>query len=188
MATALQDWVKQAWQLEPRFAMTAATGFGVSNAYAIPAQMGVDRWVAMIGARATLGHSCCIVDCGTAVTVDALTAAGQHLGGVIFPGMRLMREALYRDTRQIPAEDQGQSTVFGQSTRDCVGGGTNHAVAAAIDGIAERMEEKLPGETQRLLTGGDADLLLPYLRGRYRLEPELIFHGLLVMAGQQPAP
>ncbi len=186
MATALRDWIKQAWQLEPWFAMTAATGFGVSNAYAIPAQMGVDRWVAMIGARAKLGHSCCIVDCGTAVTVDALTAEGQHLGGVIFPGVRLMREALYRDTRQIPAEDQGQPTVFGRSTRDCVWGGTTHAVAAAIDGIAERMEEKLPGETQRLLTGGDADLLLPYLRGRYRLEPELIFQGLLVMAGQQP--
>jgi type III pantothenate kinase len=188
MATALRDWTQQAWQLEPRFATTAASGYGVSNAYAIPAQMGVDRWVAMIGARARLSQSCCIVDCGTAVTVDALTAEGQHLGGVIFPGVRLMREALYRDTRQIPAEDQGQPTVFGQSTRDCVWGGTTYAVAAAIDGIAERMEEKLPGETQRLLTGGDADLLLPYLRGRYRLEPELIFQGLLVMAGQQPAP
>jgi type III pantothenate kinase len=184
MATALRDWIQQAWQLEPRFATTAAAGYGVSNAYAIPAQMGVDRWVAMIGARALLGQSCCIVDCGTAVTVDALTAEGRHLGGVIFPGVRLMREALYRDTRQIPAEDRGQPTVFGQSTRDCVWGGTTYGVAAAIDGIAERMEEKLSGETQRLLTGGDADLLLPYLRGHYRREPELIFQGLLVMTGQ----
>jgi len=187
MAAALRSWIQQIWRLEPRFATTAASGFGVSNAYAVPAQMGVDRWVAMVGARARSGQSCCIVDCGTAVTVDALTADGMHLGGVIFPGVRLMREALYRDTRQIPAEDRGQATVFGQSTRDCVWGGTTYAVAAAIDGIAERMEERLPGEAQRLLTGGDADLLLPYLRGRYRLEPELIFQGLLVMAGQQPA-
>ena len=188
MAAALQDWMQQVWQLEPRFAVTAAAAFGVTNAYTTPAQMGVDRWVAMIGARARSGRSCCIVDCGTAVTVDALSAEGKHLGGVIFPGVRLMREALYRDTRQIPAEDQGRATVFGQSTRDCVWGGTTYAVAAAIDGITQRMEERLPGEVQRLLTGGDADLLLPYLRGRYQVEPDLIFQGLLVMAGQPPAP
>jgi type III pantothenate kinase len=184
MAAVLQAWMQQAWAVEARFAVSAATGFGVRNAYRVPAQMGVDRWVAMIGAKARSGQSCCIVDCGTAITVDALTAEGNHLGGVIFPGMRLMRESLYRDTRQIPAADHGQATVFGQSTRDCVWGGTTYAVAAAIDGITERMEEALPGAVQRLLTGGDAEVLMPYLRGSYRLEPDLIFHGLLVIAGQ----
>jgi type III pantothenate kinase len=184
MAEALQAWMRQVWAVEVRFAVSAATGFGVRNAYKVPAQMGVDRWVAMIGARASSAQSCCIVDCGTAITVDALTAEGRHLGGVIFPGMRLMRESLYRDTRQIPAANDGQATVWGQSTRDCVWGGTTYAVAAAIDGITERMEEALPGAVRRLLTGGDAEVLLPYLRGSYRLEPDLIFHGLLVIAGQ----
>jgi type III pantothenate kinase len=184
LAAALQRWIRGTWALEARLAVSEAAGFGVRNAYAVPAQLGVDRWVAMIGAKARLGQSCCIVDCGTAVTVDALTAEGTHLGGVIFPGMRLMRESLYRDTRQIPPEDQGQATVFGQSTRDGVWGGTTYAVAAAIDGITERLEEALPGEVKRLLIGGDAEVVLPCLRGRYHLEPDLIFHGLLVIAGQ----
>jgi type III pantothenate kinase len=146
--------------------------------------MGVDRWVSMIGAHALVADACCIVDCGTATTVDALTAAGEHLGGVIFPGMRLMREALFRDTRQIPAVDAGQTDVFGKCTRDCVWGGTAHAVAAAVDGITVRMAEAMPGTVVRLLTGGDAGNVLPYLRGHYRSEPDLIFYGLLVMTGQ----
>ena len=56
----------------------------------------------MIAARVLTDRPCYVVDCGTAVTIDALAADGRHLGGVIIPGMRLMREALYRETRQIP--------------------------------------------------------------------------------------
>ncbi len=186
LAAALHTWMRRRWSLEARFAVVEAAGYGVSNAYQSPAQMGVDRWVAMLGARALLDRSCCIVDCGTAITVDALTAAGIHLGGVIFPGMQLMRTALYRDTRQIPAAAAGKATVFGRSTRDCVWGGTTLAVAAAIDGITERMAAAMPGASQRLLTGGDAATLLPYLRHGYHLEPDLIFYGLLVNAGLYP--
>lgn len=188
LADALQAWMRRRWSLQPRFAVVEAAGYGVVNAYRSPAQMGVDRWVALIGARALLDQSCCIVDCGTAITIDALTAAGAHRGGVIFPGMHLMRAALYRDTRQIPPAADGETTVFGQSTQDCVWGGVTLAVAAAIDGITERMAAALPGGAQRLLTGGDAETLLPYLTHDYRLEPDLLFYGLLTIAGLRPAP
>ncbi len=182
--TALADWIRQAWNLEAQFVTSTAAACGIRNAYAEPERLGADRWVAMIAAHALTGERCYVVDCGTAVTIDALAADGQHLGGVIVPGMRLMREALYRETRQIPLET-GRPCLFGQSTRDGVWGGAAYAVASAIDGITERMIAQC-GPGLRLLTGGDAEVVLPLLRDPYQLEPELIFTGLQVMAGFPP--
>lgn len=184
MAESLDAWISQAWSLKARFLVSEATGFGIRNAYGIPKQLGVDRWVAMIGARSLVSQACCVVDCGTAITVDGLSADGHHLGGVIFPGVRLMRESLYRDTRQILAEEGGETAVFGQSTRDCVWNGTLFAVAAGIDRVTRQMTRALDGQVIHLLTGGDAETLLPHLEEDYLLEPDLIFRGLLAIAGQ----
>lgn len=180
---ALADWILRTWTLEAEFVISTAAAWGIHNSYVDPERMGADRWVAMIAARALLGpQTCYVVDCGTAVTIDALAADGRHLGGVIVPGMRLMREALYRETRQIPPE-AGEARLFGQSTRDCVWGGALYAVASAIDGISERMIAR-HGPGVRLLTGGAAGLVLPQLQGDYQLEPDLLFTGLRVMAGE----
>lgn len=177
----LSAWVERNWAVEAEFVVSTAAACGIRNSYAEPERMGADRWVAMIAARTLLGpQTCYVVDCGTAVTIDALAADGQHLGGVIIPGMRLMREALYRETRQIPLET-GEPRLFGRSTRDGVWGGALYAVASAIDGITERMIAS-HGPGVRLLTGGATGVVGPHLRGEYRLEPELIFTGLKVIA------
>jgi type III pantothenate kinase len=181
---ALDAWITQAWHVSVEFAQSQSYAFGVHNAYPAPQQMGVDRWVAMLGANARQLTPCCIVDCGTAITIDALAGTGQHQGGVIFPGQHTMRLSLYGNTRQIPPAEKGQGTVFGTNTQDCVWGGTLYAAASSIDGICERMEAKLVGKVQRVLTGGDAERLLPYLQGYYRLEKDLLFYGLLVTAGE----
>ena len=178
---SLTNWIWQRWAIEAEFVVSTATACGVCNAYAEPERLGADRWVAMIAARAIIGQNCYVVDCGTAITIDALAASGRHVGGVIIPGMRLMREALYRDTQQITLED-GQKHLFGQSTGDAVWGGTAYAVAAAIDGITARMEV-IAGDGPRLLTGGDARAVLPFLQAPYQWEPDLIFQGLHVIAG-----
>ena len=178
----LTGWVRQHWAMEAEFVVSTAAAGGIRNAYAEPERLGADRWVAMIAARALLGpQTCYVVDCGTAVTIDALAADGQHLGGVIVPGMRLMREALYRETRQIPPE-AGDARLFGQSTREGVWGGALYAVASAIDGITDRMSAS-HGLGARLLTGGATGVVLPHLQGDYRVEPDLIFTGLRVIAG-----
>lgn len=179
---ALTAWIRQTWTIEAEFVVSTAAACGIRNSYAEPARMGADRWVAMIAARALLGpQNCYVVDCGTAVTIDALAAEGRHLGGVIVPGMRLMREALYRETRQIPPE-AGDARLFGQNTRDGVWGGALYAVASAVDGITDRMIAS-HGPGVRLLTGGATEVVLPHLQGDYRLEPDLIFTGLRVLAG-----
>ena len=180
--SALADWVGQNWAIEAEFVVSTVAACGIRNSYAEPERLGADRWVAMIAARVLTRQTCYVVDCGTALTIDALAADGQHLGGVIVPGMRLMREALYRETQQILPEG-GDPRLFGKNTRDCVWGGAAHAVAAAIDGITERMMA-VGGLGVRVLTGGDAEAVSPYLLGQYRLEPDLIFHGLRVIAEQ----
>lgn len=183
--TGLADWIRQTWAIEAEFVVSTEVAGGIRNAYTQPGRLGADRWVALIAARALVGQRCTVVDCGTAVTIDALAADGQHLGGVIIPGMRLMREALYRETRQIPPE-AGEARLFGQNTRDGVWGGATYAVAAAIDGITTRMEA-VAGAGPRLLTGGDAEAVLPFLQASYQWEPDLIFQGLRVIAGPDAA-
>jgi type III pantothenate kinase len=177
----LSEWVRRRWAIEAEFVVSTAAACGIRNAYAEPERLGADRWVAMIAARALTWQTCYVVDCGTAVTIDALAADGRHLGGVIVPGMRLMREALYRETRQIPPET-GEVRLFGQSTREGVWGGAMYAVASAIDGITERMIAS-HGPGLRLLTGGATEVVLPCLQREYRLEPDLIFTGLRAIAG-----
>lgn len=180
--SALGTWVSKTWRLEAQFVTSAPAACGIRNAYLEAQRLGADRWVAMIAAHALSAQNSYIVDCGTAITIDALAANGQHLGGVIVPGMRLMREALYRETRQIPAET-GVPQLCANSTGDGVWGGALYAVVAAIDGITERMIGEY-GAGVRWLTGGDADVVMPYLQAPYRLEPDLIFSGLRVIAGQ----
>ncbi len=183
VAAALDAWCLRNWRLRPRFVHSEATRFGIRNAYQVPESLGVDRWTAMIGSRQLLTGHCTIIDCGTAVTVDALRADGQHLGGAILPGIRLMHEALYRKTSQIPEQEMGEIIVPGRTTRDCVWGGTVFAIAAAIDRLSSTMEAYLEGRAIRLITGGNAPALLPFLEHDYRLEPDLIFFGLRCYAG-----
>ena len=84
---------------------------GVRSSYAEPAQLGADRWAALIGARRRYAGPCAVVNAGTTMTVDALSAEGIFLGGFIVPGLELMREALARNTAQLKAQD-GRFSFF----------------------------------------------------------------------------
>lgn len=179
VAWALDSWCLQHWALRPHLIHAEAQRFGICNAYVIPETLGVDRWAAMIGSHHLVSTHCTVVDCGTAVTIDALRADGQHLGGVILPGLRLMHEALFRKTSQIAEQEMGDIVFLGRNTRDCIWGGSVYAIAATIDRITEHMAQQLGGEVRHLLTGGNSAALMPFLqRQDYRLEPDLIFAGL----------
>ena len=179
---ALSVWIADNWGITAQFVTSCAAACGVRNAYHEPQRLGADRWVALLAAHALTQQNCYVVDCGTALTIDALAADGQHLGGVIIPGMRLMRESLYRETRQIPPET-GEPQLLAHSTSNGVWGGALYAVAASIDGITQRMEAA-GGAGIRILTGGAAASVLPYLQATYRVEPDLLFKGLQVIAAE----
>ena len=173
-----------------RFAKTGRAAYGVTNRYTQPRRMGVDRWVAMIGAWAEIGKPCMVVDAGTAVTIDAISADGQHLGGQIFPGVQLMARALASDTSDIPTVTTKKSAVFdgmdmfAVNTRDAVNSG---ALSAVVGGI-ERSFATFKSNTRRptlVLTGGDASRILKALGVKALHRPNLVLQGLLHMLGDE---
>lgn len=168
------------------FAHCAKQAYGVTNSYRQPRQMGVDRWVAMIGARSEFRGAICIVDVGTAVTIDAMDKNGVHQGGQIIPGLMLMNNALRFDTSDIPAikrmpkdPDRGMS-VFANNTKDAVQSGAVNAICGAI----ERAAKVLRAERYRpkiVLTGGDASRILKQLGNKALHRPNLVLQGLAFM-------
>ena len=152
--------------------------FGVTSAYEDPRALGADRLAALIAAKVRYPGSTCIVDCGTAVTVDALDPGGVHRGGVIFPGVGSMRAALEMDTAMDVDEEADSFAVPATSTRDAIYSGCLSAVAGGITQAIDRMQAEGAHFDQVILTGGDAELLVPLLAQKVTHEPHWVLEGL----------
>jgi type III pantothenate kinase len=173
-------------ELEAVWLRPAAIAGGVRNGYADPSSLGVDRWMALIGARRRTDDAVLVVSAGTAMTVDALSAAGEFLGGVIVPGAGLMRQALQTGTARVPATS-GRWQAFPRRTADAVESGIvaalcgairqQHAALAAVTGAAPRC----------LLTGGDAPRLAAHLDLDFELAPALVLEGIEYVT-REPVP
>ncbi|MBI3779051.1 MAG: type III pantothenate kinase [Gammaproteobacteria bacterium] len=178
----IEQWVQARWSLAPQIIRTQAEQLGVKNLYRQPEQLGTDRWVALIGARGLTSGAACVVDCGTAVTVDALSAQGEFLGGVVFPGLRLLRESLVRGTAGISAATGNAADCLARSTADGVAAGTLHGLAGAVERLIEEYRRALGEKMQVLLTGGDAPELAALLRVPHTPVPDLVLKGLARIA------
>lgn len=183
--SALAAWVKGVWQQEPVFVRAADEGFGVRNAYLEPQRLGVDRWAVLVAVRSKYQGALCVVDCGTAITIDVLSAEGQHLGGLIVPGLGLMRRALVEHTSiNLEGGDQaGTIALLARDTRDAIMGGTLYTAIAAIDRIVMDVSEELGAVPTCVITGGDAEAVLPLLAAEYHYIPDLVLQGLACMTG-----
>ena len=164
------------------FTRSQRAACGITNGYRRPRQLGVDRWVAMIGAWAEYEDALLVVDAGTAVTVDAIDASGQHLGGQILPGVVLMAASLANETSDIPGtrpvSSQGRDLdMFATSTSAAVGNGALNALVGAIERAALAMEENGQSPTV-VLTGGDASRILKSLEYEAEHRPHLVLQGL----------
>lgn len=176
---ALAEVLRERFGLAAVFVQATAVAGGVVSAYAEPARMGVDRWLALIGARALTDGACCVIDAGTAVTVDALAADGQHRGGTILPGLMLMRAALCGNTGRIPAQPMPDvPDGLGRDTAACVAAGVQHAVVGGIVRSVGCATASLGIAPRCLLTGGDAAMLAPLLPFATELVPDLVLDGL----------
>lgn len=157
---------------------------GVANSYDTPTQLGSDRWAALIGAHraaCSAPRAQLVVMAGTALTVDALTADGRFLGGIIVPGLMLMHSALNRGTAQLPGAI-GRHQIFPTSTVNAITSGAIEACAGAV----QRMHERLAGEIGELPecigSGGAIALLTPHLSFPVSINDNLVLDGLLVIA------
>ena len=173
------------WGVEPTFVQSSAEAAGVRNAYPDVWRLGVDRWVAMIGAYAMHHCAVCVVSIGTAATIDGVDGTGRHLGGVIVPGPDLMVESLLKNTSGIArrAETGHIGTdVFANNTLGAIHQGALNAVAALVERAAASMEAKLGEQPRLVLTGGAAKEVGRLIRLPYVATPDLVLRGLAVMA------
>lgn len=179
----IQHWASSVPGLELEFIHTQTTALGVRVAYADPSKLGVDRFLALVAAHHQRHTASVIIDCGTAVTVDALSFNGRHLGGLILPGLGMMRGCLVSDTSRIElSQDSLETPLFACDTGQAVLSGTLRMLAAAIDRIGTDMEAQLEGPVTRILCGGDAERLMPLLGYDSVHDPLLVLKGLALFA------
>ncbi len=150
---------------------------GLTNLYERPAQLGADRWVALIGARTLAAGPLVVATAGTATTVDALDVADRFLGGYILPGLHLMLESLARNTADLP-HAQGAPSDWPRNTDDAILNGCAGAQAALIG----RVRDRLGFGATLLLSGGGADALAPHIEGEFRRADNLVLRGLARLA------
>ncbi|WP_241505859.1 type III pantothenate kinase [Parahaliea mediterranea] len=184
---ALAAMLMERWGVQPWFAVAEAETLGLRNCYAEPARLGVDRWLAMLGARALSDGRLCVVDAGSALTIDFVGADGGHEGGYIIPGPGLMERALLLDTDRVrfcePAEYR---LAPGGSTAEAV----RHGIALAQAGAVELALARSAEPVALVLTGGGGPWLHSHLHAHLHarltkaatLAPDLVLDGLQRMA------
>jgi type III pantothenate kinase len=174
--------IAQAFSVETRCASSARELAGVTNGYEAYERLGLDRWLALVGAYTQVKSACLVLDLGTAVTSDFVNADGEHLGGFICPGMPLMRSQLKTHTRRIryddaAAEQAHSSFSPGRSTAEAVERGCTLMLRGFAMTQIEVAQQYWGDDFIVFVTGGDADLVQSVLPGA-KLMPDLVFVGL----------
>ncbi len=178
----LQEWVLDKWQCAFWQANTGKRFKDLVNRYDNVQQMGVDRWLAMIAAREEFESALCVVDCGTAVTLDLVEASGKHAGGFILPGSRLMQQSLLENTDRIRVTASGEPALEpAANTRDALSRGACLAMVAAIERACSDFQATIPDRLQCIMTGGSANELIPLLGIPVHHRPQLVLDGLAML-------
>lgn len=165
--------------------LSASTSLcGVRNSYANPAQLGSDRWAALIGAHTLHPGGTLVVTAGTATTIDLLDRDGCFQGGLILPGEALMLRSLASNTAQLPLAT-GEFRAAPRNTADAIVSGCRNAQAGAIERMFRQIENE--PEAVCLLGGGGASTLEPLLKIPFRRIDNLVLKGLAAIALSEPA-
>lgn len=168
------------FEREPTWLRTPAEACGVRNAYPEPGRLGVDRFLGMVAARAEGLAPCILASVGTALTLDALDADGQHLGGLIAPGPQLMQQSLLGATSRVVVDRPGRVLEVADNTPDAVASGCWQAAAALVERFVAHMSAPLGGSPQLIFGGGDAESLAPLVDIHSRLSEDGVLRGLAV--------
>ena len=179
------------WDVEPRWVVSGASACGVTNGYDHPTRLGVDRWVALIGARHRIlargaARPILVVMVGTAVTVDALDTEGNFLGGLILPGFGLMLRALEMGTAGLKAPT-GEAVEFPTNTSDALMSGGADAIAGAVERMHRKLLKRCGQEPALIMSGGAAVKLQSISDLPFETVETLIFDGLLQLQSRKLA-
>ena len=179
---ALEQWAASRAIEDVVFLKVEKECCGVTIAYSEASSYGVDRWAALLGAKSIYKKDVCIIDIGTAVTVDFMNKEGQHHGGVIMPGLEIMQAALLENTAQISIDikDCDENPMWlASNTVDAVHSGTVQLLRAGLQSVCEQAIAQYGDSVAIILTGGMAGKILPLLRSSQIIHhPNLVLQGL----------
>ncbi len=130
-----------------------------------PREVGADRLVNAIAAYERVKGACVVVDFGTAITYDAVSAEGEYLGGIITPGAEISIDALSERAAKLPKIEMAEPrALIGKSTVEAIRSGIAYGFAGQVEGIVRRLRAELGEETKVIATGGLAQILVPFMR------------------------
>ncbi len=175
--TRVERWMVDRWGARPEWFRSMPETLGIVNAYPEPAQLGADRWAAVVGACGRHPGPLGVIDCGTAVTLDVVDDAGRHLGGLIAPGLELARRSLLSSTANVRAAARSTTGLLGRSTAECVANGTALAQAGALERWIKDVDDSLDGVAW-LATGGGWPELSATIHRSIEYDPDLVLRGL----------
>jgi type III pantothenate kinase len=176
--------LEQAFAVECHAARSAVSLAGVRNGYEQYQRLGLDRWLAVVGAHQLSRKAALVIDLGTAVTSDFVAADGGHLGGFICPGVPLMRTQLRTHTRRTryggdEAVGVLEKLLPGRATAEAVERGCLLMLRGFVSGQVAMAGDLLGSDFEVFLTGGDAPLVMDVVPGS-RIVPDLVFIGLAI--------
>jgi len=184
---ALRAASRERFDVRPEFVRSTREAGGVRNGYRETWRLGADRWVGVIGARAQArARSAVVANAGTALTIDAVSSGGRHLGGAIIPGTTAMIAGIIKGTNGIGRRARGglasRRRLYAADTASALAAGAQFAAAALIDRAVDEAARELRATPLLILTGGAAPDLKPHLRHKARMVPDLVLHGLAALA------
>lgn len=183
----LAAFVADACGVQAEFVKPARSRHGMTTRYREPARLGVDRWLAALAAWRAERGAVVVIDAGTALTVDVVTAAGIHLGGLIAPGLDLLRTSLTHGTAALESAGIEAVDGFADNTQDAISLGCSSAIAGLLRETRARVERTdACTDATWLVTGGAAPAIERMLDWPARREPDLVLLGLVIVAGDAP--
>src|SRR5581483_7729335 len=130
-----------------------------------PHEVGADRLVNAVAAYERVKDTCVVVDFGTAITYDAVSAAGEYLGGIITPGAEISIDALYERAAKLPKVELAEPrALIGKSTVEAIRSGIAFGFAGQVEGIVRRLRDELGEPLTVIATGGLARVVVPFIR------------------------
>ncbi|UHD18160.1 type III pantothenate kinase [Thiocapsa bogorovii] len=178
VASAIGRATRAYWGLDVEFVQTRARFGALQIAYRDPERFGVDRWLALVAAHRLVAEAVLVVDAGTAATFDLLLADGRHLGGLILPGVEMMRASLLAGTLIPRIASEPTDEPWAVDTGPAVAAGSLQALAALATRLYDRLRQETQAPPALILTGGDAERLVPAMDRPCRVVPDLVLRGL----------